>query len=104
MNLTLFKECLKNHKEYYEKLDKIIIALDISDHIEIGDKLSDSLINVLQDSFQDKSDWVYYWVFELNYGADYVPGSVIIDNKNVELKTEEDLYNLLMENKNANAN
>jgi hypothetical protein len=102
MNLTQFKECMRSHKEFYDTIDNLINVLGLNDHIEIGDELANNFITLLEDYFQDTSEWIYYWIYELNYGKDYRPGMITIDGGDYRLETEEDLYNLLMENKNAN--
>jgi hypothetical protein len=93
---------MKSHKEFYKTIDNLVDVLGLNDHIEIGDELANNFITLLEDYFQDKSEWIGYWIYELNYGRDYKPGMITIDGNDFKLKTEEDLYNLLMENKNAN--
>jgi len=51
--------------------------------------------DILKEAMNDKSDWIGYWMFELNEGKDYKKGSVVVDGKNVPLKTIRDLYNIL---------
>lgn len=55
----------------------------------------EALVLLLQEITQDKSEWLSYWLFELEQGAKYRPGSVTIDGKIVKMKTVEDLYRVL---------
>lgn len=55
----------------------------------------EGLICLLEVITQDKSEWLRYWLYELEEGAKYKPSSVTIDGKIVKLKTVGDLYRIL---------
>ena len=43
------------------------------------------------------SEWISYWLWELNFGESYEDGCVEDANgENIKLKTVEDLYNFLL--------
>jgi hypothetical protein len=96
----------------YSEFEKVILVLqascqrvdvlsDVTDcdlFVDITGPLFDEIINLLERIFHDEEyAWISYWVFDLNYGENYMPGTVQIDGKDVPLKTIKDLYNLLKE-------
>ena len=60
-------------------------------------------VNLLEDAMGDsETNWISYWIYELDFGANYTDGAVITPptNEHIPLKTSEDLYNLLIGNMN----
>ena len=58
----------------------------------------DVAIELLSFIFNDKSDWVEYYVFDLEMGKKWKPGTIMRkDGRDVRLVSFEDLYNLLTE-------
>lgn len=57
-------------------------------------------INILEDACGDSTtNWISYWLYELDRGANWEPGCVTDDNGNeIKLETLDDLYELLVEN------
>jgi hypothetical protein len=43
----------------------------------------------------DDCNWIEYFVYELNFGKKWKENCVMINNKNFDLKTSSDLWNLL---------
>lgn len=62
----------------------------------------DAIIDLLALHFEDESEWISYWIYELNFGKDYHDGAVTMDDEIVKMATVEDLYNVLKENKEKN--
>ena len=58
------------------------------------------LVELLSIIFKDESDWIGYWVYELDCGDKYHDGCVTSTSGghevNIPLKTVEDLWNLLI--------
>lgn len=69
-----------------------------TDVIEFSDDLVDSITDLLVIHFNDKSEWISYWMWELDFGVNYTDGSVTFDDVPVPLKTIEDLYKVLIDN------
>lgn len=63
----------------------------------------DTVIRLLENIFCDtKDNWISYFCWELDFGGGYEPGSVIAPGgENIELRTAEDLYDLLVDNMQA---
>lgn len=56
-------------------------------------------IKLLRHVFNDESDWISYYIYDLDFGKEYHEGVVRDENgQNIPLLTIEDLYNLLIEN------
>lgn len=53
------------------------------------------LLDLLVSTMKDTSEWIEYWLYELDCGAKYRPSSVTQDGKPIKLKTIADLYALL---------
>lgn len=59
----------------------------------------DVAIDLLGYIFQDESEWILYYVYELYWGRDYQDGDVKDKDGNViPFKSLDDLYNMLEEN------
>lgn len=75
----------------------------ISGEFFADDNAMEWILVLLEDIFKDESHWVRYWMYDLDFGRRYEPGTVISsDGKNIELYSVTDLWNLLMENLNDN--
>lgn len=49
--------------------------------------------------FDDKDQWIDYWVYELDFGRQYKEGTITDANgENIPLETVEELYELLVKN------
>lgn len=58
-----------------------------------------TVIDLLEFIFNDKDQWINYWIWELGFGVDYEDGDAQNqDGSIIPLKTVEDLYNLLVKN------
>lgn len=55
----------------------------------------DLVVEILENMFD--SDMISYWIYELDYGKDYIDGCIIDEhNEIVNIKTPEDLYDYLI--------
>ena len=64
---------------------------------------TETVIDLLEFIFNDKNQWIKYWIWELSFGADYQDGDVQNpDGTIVPLKTVGDLYDLLVGNMKEN--
>lgn len=60
---------------------------------------TETVIDLLEFIFNDKDQWINYWIFELDFGKNYEDGYVKDEHGEViALKTAEDLYDLLVRN------
>lgn len=56
----------------------------------------DSLVNLLEFIFEDNNDWIGYYIWELNFGKNWNPGTVRCKDKDIRLDTDENLYDFLV--------
>lgn len=57
--------------------------------------LINNVIALLARLTNDESNWISYWIFELDCGKKYTDGCVTYNNENIKLKTIKDLWDLL---------
>ena len=53
-------------------------------------------LGLLRHIFNDKSDWIAYWVWELDFGDRDELTAVTENGKEIPLKTTKDLYTMLI--------
>jgi hypothetical protein len=53
------------------------------------------ILDLLKSIMKDDGEWIDYWVYELEYGKKAKKNSVSVKDKNIPIKTINDLYNLL---------
>lgn len=69
---------------------------------EFGEPACEKIIELLEFIFNDKDNWISYWVYDLDYGSSTTLSATREDGSKIPLSTIEDLYNLLVENYNDN--
>ena len=57
----------------------------------------DVALSLLEFIFNDKDQWISYWIYELDFGRDYRDGSVTYaSGEAIPMKTAEELYDFLI--------
>lgn len=57
------------------------------------------ILSLLEFIFNDKEEWISYWIYELDWGKEYEDGSILNKNGSViKLETEKELYDFLLKN------
>ena len=59
----------------------------------------DQTVNLLEKIMDDKAEWIEYWIYELEFGKKWEPFMITEDGRDVRLETEDDLYDLLISDK-----
>lgn len=62
------------------------------------------LINFLICVAKDEDRWIEYWLYDLEEGKKWRPGTIKVDRRPVRLKTPLDLYKLICREYKINAN
>ncbi len=108
MNKDKFLECIDLIQKQIQKDDKCADAFGIlTDQNRIwydNGSIFEAALIALETQMQDESEWIRYWVWELDCGKEYKPGTVTEENKNIPLRTPEDLWNLLNKNLKSKCN
>lgn len=61
--------------------------------------LSATVVHLLEQIFNDKGEWISYFIWELNYGESYEPGMILdADGSAIKLANYKDLYEFLIDN------
>lgn len=58
-------------------------------------EIESEVTKYLKAQFNDEFDWISYWMWELNFGENWKPGTVTENGNDIPLKTIDDLWNLL---------
>ena len=96
MEFQEFKKHIERIKTTYDIETQLCELLSCEGPIMFTDEIVDSLIDMLEDYFDDDSEWITYWMFELDFGSKWKEGYIELDGKEVKLQTIEDLYNILV--------
>lgn len=61
-----------------------------------------TVVDLLELATNDtENGWIAYWLYELNCGKDYKDGCVTKGGENIPLKSQLDLWNLLVSEQEA---
>lgn len=106
ITLELFKEIIDAMHKQEEKEHKFADAMeDMLDGRfvpQLSVDLHTVLMKLLREAFDDRCDWLSYWVYDMDFGAnDKMVTSMSTDGKeeSIELDTVEKMYDFLIENK-----
>ena len=100
MNKELFEKYMNSLIEFDDFINDLYgMDVDIVE-CDVVMNFMVNYINILEDACGDSTtDWISYWLYELDRGAGWEPGCVTDDNGNeIKLETLDDLYELLVEN------
>ena len=101
MSKESFCKVMDNYKSMFNFTDEMN---DLFDKYKMDGNIyppmcTETVIDLLEFIFNDKNQWISYWIFELDFGKDYEDGYVKDEHGEViPLKTTEDLYDLLVRN------
>ena len=99
MDKELFITNINRIKALYNKIDQlhdttngVVNLFEIKEIFEV----IDGLVELLQIEMYDIGDDISYFIFELDFGAEYEKGSVVDENGNyIDFSTTEKLYDFL---------
>lgn len=115
MNITKNKDGIMSKESFYKVIDDYKTMFDFTDEMnELFDKYktdgniyppmcTKTVTDLLEFIFNDKDQWINYWIWELEFGERFEDGDAKdADGSNIPLKTMENLYNLLVKNMEEN--
>ena len=103
-------------EEFEQPLEKIRDMVEFQDELSTlvsrhgGDcfmfpDMVDDVVNLLELIMDDDGEWISYFVYELNFGREYEPGTILDDDgTEIPLITIRDLWDLLKDNQKRKAN
>ena len=101
MSKESFCRVMDNYKSMWDFTDEMndLFRKYKSDGEVFPPMCTETVIDLLEFIFDDKNQWIRYWVLELDFGKYYEDGDIKYDDGEViQLKTVEDLYDLLVRN------
>jgi len=102
IKLKTFKNIIKAIKKQQKKEHKFCDALDkmVDGRFipEMSTDILEALLNCLKDIFNDKGDWIGWWMYEKDFGKDKKMQAYYKNGKEIKLDTAEDLYIFLKTN------
>ena len=98
-------------ESFYKVIDDYKTMFDFTDEMnELFDKYktdgniyppmcTKTVTDLLEFIFNDKNQWINYWIWELEFGKRYEDGKIKDENgEDIPLRSVEDLYDLLIRN------
>lgn len=101
MSKESFCKVMDNYKSMFSFIDEMNELFDKykADGNIYPPLCTETVIDLLEFIFNDKNQWINYWIFELDFGKNYEDGLVTQkDGTIIPLKAVEDLYDLLVKN------
>lgn len=96
-----FVRYIKAIKSLDDGIDKINNVMNevCQDNVYYPPTLKEELLNLLIKLFHDeKTDWIFYFLYELDFGKNWTESSITENGIPVKMKTPEDLYDVLIKN------
>ncbi len=102
MKKELFIKTLKDLRELLDAEKEVDIALK-KFSTDFGgfhiDKYTEMVVDLLKDAVNDDSDWIGYYLWELDWGEKWKKGTITSKNgKEIPLKDYDDLWEILNNN------
>jgi len=98
MEFEEFKHYMDSVIKHGQVIDEAYnyLSYDLIDKLGVG---CTGLVQLLKELMGDtETDWINYWLYELNCGEKYTADCVTIEDEIVPLKTLENLYKVLKDN------
>lgn len=95
-----FIDVMTKFQEYIEKEREITkLCRSLNDFFDFSSShYADLLIKVLTKACKDESEWISYFIWDLDFGRNYKHGTIKIGKKNVRMSNAKELYKVLKDN------
>lgn len=107
ISFELFQEVLEfieTRSVQTEILDAVVKDISPDSNIFDDTEMYSLLTKMLKEATNDKYDYINYWMWELDFGASWEPGTLLdTNNEEIPLKTVEDLWKFLVSTYEENA-
>lgn len=96
MKKATFEQIISAIQTQSETISELYSKYRFDLHDTVFGRNEAELCKALKKEFNDKDDWIGYWMWELDFGAKWKPGTVIAkDGTDIPLRTVDDLWNIL---------
>lgn len=92
-------EALKKYYDIQNEMSKLLRSNDIEGcgFIPFSSEYETIIIDLLEESVNDKTHMISYWAFDCDYGREIEEDSVTdAESNNIDISTPEKLYNYLI--------
>lgn len=97
-NFKKYLDSIKNLWDFEDEMNTVIRTHG-GDDCSIWPSGWTDILSLLEFIFNDKEEWISYWIYELDWGKEYEDDMIKDENGlSVKLQTEKDLYHLLLQN------
>lgn len=105
MNKELFEKYINSIIEFDDFINELY-SMDINIvECDVIMNFMSNYISILEDACGDSTtNWISYWLYELDRGANWELGCVTEGSNDIKLQTIDDLYELLVENMKNDSN
>lgn len=97
--ILALKKQIRHDEKFTRKISKLFTDCQMIGYN--NDVLIEQMVKVLAELTGDKCDWIGYYVWELDFGDEWLEGAVMVGDKDIKLQTPTDLWNLLQREKQA---
>lgn len=93
---TVYMDKLKEYSEFCDKIHDVTGGSVSVFELPTTEGIALSMLETLTED--EKTGWIGYFAYQLDFGDRYEDGCVMEGDKNIPLGTTEELYNLLYDN------
>jgi len=91
--ILALKKQIRHDEKFSRKISKLFVDCQMIGYN--NDVLIEQMVKVLIELTGDRCDWIGYYIWELDFGDEWLEGAVTVGGKDVKLQTPTDLWNLL---------
>lgn len=90
-----FESAIEVIKSYTESDEKLSDALRVDGVLTYSCEATSCISLFLAKMLNDRGEWIDYWLWELNFGKNFVLGDVEVNGQEIDLSTARNLYDFL---------
>lgn len=94
-NFVKYIHKIENLHHIEENINKATNGLDwfisFAEHEQL-------MIDILEDVFDDKNEWISYFIYELDFGKKWRNGTITFNGEDIPMSTARGLYDVLVKN------
>jgi len=107
MDYNTFERCINVIKEVNALDEHIAEIFKVEGNVQYSNDTITVIIELLEEIFKDEEEWIRFWIYNLDFGNNYYTGCTCCQDEDgncISLKSIHDLYNLITQNGEENAN
>lgn len=84
---------IKNQQDTFSKL--LLETWDEEQIVDTTNDTIDAVVDLLDDYFNDENDLIDWFIYDLDFGKNFVSGTFTVEGHSMSLRTPEHLYHAL---------